>query len=131
MIVEAISRLGCKWRAVAALLPGRSDDAVRNRWARLLREGCVAAPADGIVKAKANRVPPKDAKPKPAGAALRQCWTAEEDALILATVAELGSKWARIASLMPQRTEHGVRNRYNRLMLLAAERQAAAPPTGA
>ena len=57
--------------------------------------------------------------------------TAEEDALILATVAELGSKWARIASLMPQRTEHGVRNRYNRLMLLAAERQAAAPPTGA
>ena len=26
---------GCKWRKIAACLPGRSDDAVRNRWNRL------------------------------------------------------------------------------------------------
>ena len=34
MIVEAISRLGCKWRAVAALLPGRTESGCRNRWVR-------------------------------------------------------------------------------------------------
>ena len=27
--------MGCRWRLIAAQLPGRSDDAVRNRWSRL------------------------------------------------------------------------------------------------
>ena len=34
--------MGFKWRVIAAMLPGRSDDAVRNRWNRLqeaLRDG--------------------------------------------------------------------------------------------
>ena len=36
LIRNSVQRLGCKkWRAIAAQLPGRSDDAVRNRWSRL------------------------------------------------------------------------------------------------
>ena len=49
----------------------------------------------------------------------RSCWSKEEDALILSSVTQYGSRWGRIAMLLPRRTEHGVRNRYNRLMLLA------------
>ena len=35
LILEAVRHLGCKWRVIASMLPGRSDDAVRNRWNRL------------------------------------------------------------------------------------------------
>ena len=35
LILRAVEQLGPKWRKIAALLPKRSDDAVRNRWRRL------------------------------------------------------------------------------------------------
>ena len=35
LIRHGVQMLGCKWRVIAAQLPGRSDDAVRNRWSRL------------------------------------------------------------------------------------------------
>ena len=35
LIRNGVAQLGYKWRVIAAQLPGRSDDAVRNRWSRL------------------------------------------------------------------------------------------------
>ena len=35
LIRNGVEQLGCRWRVIAAQLPGRSDDAVRNRWSRL------------------------------------------------------------------------------------------------
>lgn len=35
IIVTSVHELGLKWRKIAARLPGRSDDSVRNRWNRL------------------------------------------------------------------------------------------------
>jgi len=35
IIRASVVEHGCKWRKIAAQLPGRSDDAVRNRWNRL------------------------------------------------------------------------------------------------
>ena len=35
IIQNGVAMFGCKWRRIAAQLPGRSDDAVRNRWSRL------------------------------------------------------------------------------------------------
>ena len=34
-IHRGVNELGLRWRQIAARLPGRSDDAVRNRWNRL------------------------------------------------------------------------------------------------
>jgi len=39
VIQEGVERWGCKWRQIAALLPGRSDSSIRNRWMRLLKAG--------------------------------------------------------------------------------------------
>ena len=35
LIWRGVQQIGCKWRQIAAMLPGRSDDAVRNRYNRL------------------------------------------------------------------------------------------------
>ena len=35
IIVRAVKELGLRWCAVAARLPARTDQAVRNRWNRL------------------------------------------------------------------------------------------------
>mmetsp|Transcript_14717 Transcript_14717/g.39640 ORF Transcript_14717/g.39640 Transcript_14717/m.39640 type:complete len:309 (+) Transcript_14717:113-1039(+) len=35
VIAEAVTRFGCKWGVLAALLPGRTCASVRNRWHRL------------------------------------------------------------------------------------------------
>ena len=124
LIVQTVSSLGCKWRKISALLPGRSDDAVRNRWAKLLRERPdLEVPPDVKCKPKKVSAP---AKPRAEDEPHRQCWSREEDQLILLSVADVGSKWALIAALMSNRTEHGVRNRYNRLMMLQAQAKAQA-----
>jgi len=35
VILSAVQHAGFRWRSIAALLPGRTDDAIRNRWRRL------------------------------------------------------------------------------------------------
>ena len=38
LIEEGVRRYGCRWRQIAAALPGRSDSSVRNRWMRMLKD---------------------------------------------------------------------------------------------
>ena len=45
LIWRGVQQIGCKWRQIAAMLPGRSDDAVRNRYNRLKE-----AEASGLVR---------------------------------------------------------------------------------
>jgi len=144
LIRHGVQRLGCKWRVIAAQLPGRSDDAVRNRWSRLQES----------MRVPEQRVPPKPigaaslAVPSTGGAAgssasdwavrqspvrlerksvaekkervswdkkERTSWTRAEDDIIVQCVAELGHKWFEIARRLPARTDHAIRNRWSRL----------------
>ena len=122
-IRNGVQTIGTRWRQIAAELPGRSDDAVRNRWARLQQS------LSGNKLAAPPRVKRTD------GAEQRQSWTEEEDSIISSSVREFGHRWNRIAERLPRRTEHAIRNRWHRIQMREFEElgiqlhQGAAPPS--
>jgi len=106
------------WSSIASQLPGRSDDAVRNRWKRLRDLTDVPPPqpppADG---ANAAQLAAPAKPPKRKGD--RVTWSRAEDAVIIGSVHAFGHKWGLIAKLLPGRTEHAIRNRYQRLLTIS------------
>jgi len=115
-ILGATRRFGTQWHAIAEHLPGRSPDAVRNRWHRLQKvylselgdseaQWLVAA-SDAAVKALAL--------PEQADRG-RAPWTAEEDQRIIDGVKRHGCKWRVIAADLPGRSDSSARNRWLRL----------------
>lgn len=135
LIRNGVQQLGCKWRVIAAQLPGRSDDAVRNRWSRLQESmrgpeqrppkphsaassGAGPSHSSGAPAADSARQPGSPVKLERKGSAdkkERTSWTRAEDDVIVQCVAELGHKWFEIARRLPGRTDHAIRNRWSRL----------------
>lgn len=109
-IRTGVLQMGSRWRVIAAALPGRSDDAVRNRWSRLLH-GSSGTRGPAAPRARREERP----------AEMRQSWTEEEDAIITSSVEECGHRWNRIAERLPRRTEHAIRNRWHRLRMKSVE----------
>jgi len=144
MILEEVERHGQKWRIVAAALPGRSDDSVRNRWKRLVKDkprvaGAAAGvavstagePADGGDPSAESARGTKQAGKSKAKVTDRLAWSREEDDLIVRSVQEFGLKWGKIQTLLPAptaggvpRSAHAIRNRFHRLQVLQAELRA-------
>jgi len=146
IILAEVAKHGQKWRVIAQRLPGRSDDAVRNRWKRLSAEAGGSAGADQLADAlglpltaeeksvkaaakaegKVAAAAAKAAQPKPE----RLAWTKAEDATIIECVQEFGLKWGRISAQLPGRTAHAIRNRFHRLQTLQAEQTTARSQEG-
>lgn len=148
-IKRAYIKHGAKWRLIASTVGGRSDDAVRNRWNRIKdvdvdgesgdeRKPAAAAKAGGEgTSSSTSAANGKAHGSKAAGSskaargggskgegegddkADRVSWSRSEDEKIVHSVNELGHKWHRIAQRLPGRTEHAIRNRYARLVMLA------------
>ena len=88
------------------MLPGRTDDAVRNRYLRLQRKKgglAIGAHVDGGMTVQITDQAKRG-----------DMWTAE-GLQIMAAVAAHGLKWQEIAHGLPDRSANAVRNRYLRL----------------
>ena len=105
-ILQHVQTTGPKWSSIAEALPGRTDDAVRNRYLRLVKKATrKGVGQDGFTQAYlADCASIKNG----------DMWTAEEDAAIMDGVMRIGQKWQQISDMLPGRSANAVRNRYLR-----------------
>lgn len=125
LIRDGMLKYGARWRRIAERLPGRSDDAVRNRWNRLkdISDGqpspsSAQSPSGPPFVARRNT---STSSSEGAGKPERISWTPAEDRTILKSVMELGNKWNKLAERLPGRTDHAIRNRFHRLQMMLAD----------
>ena len=108
-IIRMVQLTGQKWSFIACALPGRTDDAVRNRYLRLQKK-----------QSTTNTIPKPEvavgegAPNQPHVAKKGDMWTTEEDKRIMEGVAFHGFKWNTISTALPGRSANAVRNRYLR-----------------
>ena len=138
LIDKMYSLIGTQWEKIALLLPGRSADAVRNRYFKQIKRRTVLpTPGMQLSEPTATQVmgectpsstdtsattppivtPVAGTQWACAQWALhhRERWSAEEDRLIKESVLKHGFKWRVVAAAFPGRSDSAVRNRYFRI----------------
>lgn len=96
IITQWVNEHGARnWSTLAATLPGRLGKQCRERWVNNLSPDLVHQP-----------------------------WSAEEDQILIEHQQKWGNKWAKIAQLLPGRTDNSVKNRWNSSLKRKLERIA-------
>ncbi len=141
-IARLYNELGSRWSLIASRIPGRTDDAVRNRFIRLRRKLQEKADSDdgkttsaclndAIAASVVISAMDESAKKPKAGVNMYNkkgdMWTQSEDEAILTAVNAHGYKWGRIGAKLPGRSVNAVRNRYLRLANLGSHGMGPLP----
>ena len=111
IMISNIQRHGTQWDLVAAQLPGRTADAVRNHCHRLQTSSVCWE--QGLWSLSSDGTWTEDRKT--GSAHDRSVWTAEEDRIICEGYEVFGCKWRRIGAKLPGRSDSSVRNRWTRI----------------
>lgn len=117
-ILGAVRRFGSQWSQIAAHLPGRSEDAVRNRWHRLQKLYLTPERSMGYDMAwmlQASEAAVNEMAIPVQADRGRVPWTEEEDRIIIDGVRLHGYRWRVIAAALPGRSDSSARNRWFRL----------------
>ena len=112
IILSGVRRLGTQWDLVAAQLPSRTADAVRNQCHRLQKTTEMYPGVPGFDDGHSDG---SSEDRKTGSAHGRSVWTAEEDRIICEGMEAFGCKWRRIAAKLPGRSDSSVRNRWSRI----------------
>ena len=137
-ILSCVRKLGTQWPLIAAELPGRTPDAVRNRWHRLQQThlltdemhqkrvheaaGALLLASGGpsttaVVSSEVVAIRSDRAATCIKGADHgRAMWSPQEDTLIEEGVRRYGCRWRQIAAALPGRSDSSVRNRWMRML---------------
>jgi len=106
IILNGVAQMGYKWRRIAAQLPNRSDDAVRNRWHRLeesrrhQEEKIRAAESSGTLETAADGSAALAAPSAPSGYKCSRCGQPKKHHICLApatmsTIPDAGARAKR------------------------------------